>query len=86
MPESHLRGPALVQPPSGPVYRVARSSGPLAPSRIAAQEALATRALSAKMAEELADLGVEVLDVANVRGPNRLISRAASSWAYYARD
>lgn len=42
--------------------------------------------LSAKMAEELADLGVEVLDVGNVRGPNRLITRAASSWAYYAQD
>lgn len=170
MPESHLRGPALVQAPLGPVYRVARSSGPLEPSRIAAEDALATRAgnrfdvvgggviycgttvkgcfaetiarfrpsakmrvllaqedpgfvtcggvpqnwrdqrtivaasiadslpfvdiddpithefLSAKMAEELADLGVEVLDVGNVRGPNRLITRAASSWAYYAQD
>lgn len=170
MPESHLREPALVAAPSGPVYRVARATATLEPSRIAAEDALATRAgnrfdvvgggviycgttvrgcfaetvarfrpsakmraiigqedpgfvacggvpqnwrdqrsivaasiadslpfvdiddpitheyLNAKMAEELADLGVEVLDVGNVRGPNRLITRAAASWAYYAMD
>lgn len=170
MPESHLSGPALVQAPPRPVYRVARSANPLEPSRIAAEDALATRAgnrfdvagggviycgsgvrgcfaetvarfrpstkmralmeqedpgfvtcggvpqnwrdqrtivaasiadslpfvdiddpvtheyLSATMADELADLGVQVLDVGNVRGPNRLITRAASSWAYYAQD
>lgn len=170
MPESHLRGPAVVQPPPRPVFRVARSDVPLEPSKIAAEDALATRAgnrfdvvgggviycgtnvkgcfaetisrfrpsakmralmeqeepgfvtcggvpqnwrdqrtivaasiadslpfvdidnpvtheyLSAKLADELVDLGVDVLDVGNVRGPNRLITRAASSWAYYAQD
>lgn len=159
-----------MQPPPGPVFRVGRSSGPLEPSRIAAEDALATRAgnrfdvvgggviycgttakgcfaetvarfrpsakmralmaeqdpgfvtcggvpqnwrdqrtivaasiadslpfvdidspvtheyLNAKMADELADLGIETLDVGNVRGPNRLITRAASSWAYWAED
>lgn len=157
-------------PPPGLVYRVGRSTGPLEPSRIAAEDALATRAgnrfdvvgggviycgsdakgcfaetvarfrpspkmrdlmaqedsgfvtcggvpqnwrdqrtvvsasiadplpfvdiddpvtheyLNAKMAEELADLGVETLDGGNVRGPNRLITRAAASWAYWAVD
>ena len=38
------------------------------------------------MAGELADLGIETLDVGNVRGANRLITRAASSWAYWAQD
>jgi RES domain len=159
-----------VAPPSRPVYRVGRSKEPLRPSRIAAEDALATRAgnrfdvvgggviycgtnvkgcfaetvarfrpspkmrdlmehedpgfvtcggvpqnwrdqrtivaasmadplpfididnpitheyLNAKMAGELADLGVETLDVGNVRGANRLITRAASSWAYWAED
>lgn len=42
--------------------------------------------LNAVMAEELADLGVETLDIGNVRGPNRLITRAASSWAYWAEN
>ncbi|MHA7655157.1 RES family NAD+ phosphorylase [Mycobacterium sp. ML2] len=42
--------------------------------------------LNARMAGELADLGVETLDVGNVRGANRLITRAASSWAYWAED
>jgi hypothetical protein len=42
--------------------------------------------LNAVMADELADLGVETLDVGNVRGPNRLITRAASGWAYWAEN
>lgn len=170
MAESHLERPALVFPPSEPVYRVARSNAPLEASRIAAEDALATRAgnrfdvvgggviycgtgvkvcfaetvarfrpsakiraimeqeepgfvvcggvpqnwreqravisatiadplpfididdpvtheyLNAKMADELADLGVATLDGGNVRGPNRLITRAAASWAYWAED
>lgn len=168
MAESHLKEPALVAAPPGPVYRVGRNGDPLRPSRIAAQDALATRAgnrfdvvgggviycgthvkgcfaevvarfrpspkmrtlmeqedagfvtcggvpqnwrdqrtvvaasiadalpfvdidnpitheyLNAKMAAELTDLGVDTLDVGNVRGANRLITRAASSWAYWA--
>ncbi len=160
----------MVVAPSRPVFRVGRSGNPLRPSRIAAEDALATRAgnrfdvvgggviycgtnvkgcfaetvarfrptpkmrelldqedagfvtcggvpqdwraqrtivaasiadalpfvdidhpvtheyLNAKMAGELADLGVETLDVGNVRGANRLITRAASSWAYWAED
>ena len=170
MAESHLQGPALVLPAPGLVYRVGRLAGPLDPSRIAAEDALATRAgnrfdvvgggviycgteargcfaetvarfrpsakmralmqqedsgfvacggvpqnwrdqrtvvsvrivdplpfididhpvtheyLNAKMADELAGLGVETLDVGNIRGPNRLVTRAAASWAYWAED
>jgi hypothetical protein len=165
---SHLAGPALVSPPPGPLYRVARCSGPLEPSRIAAEDALQPRAgnrfdvpgggvvycgtsvracfaetlarfrptakmrslmkhqdrefvvcggvpsdwreqrtivtanlmdplpfvdvddpvtheyLTTVMADELAGFGVDVLDVDTVRGKNRLLTRAMSSWAYWA--
>lgn len=167
---SHLAGPKLVEPPPTPLYRVARCSGPLKPSWIAAEDALQPRAgnrfdvvgggviycgtnvvvcfaetlaryrptakmralmknvdpgfvvcggvpqdwreqrtivtvnlidplpfvdvddpvtheyLTAVMADELTAFGVDVLDVDTVRGKNRLITRAMSSWAYWAVD
>lgn len=170
MAPTHLDSPALVHPPPRPLFRVGRKSGPLEPSRIAAADALASKAgnrfdvigggviycgttvkicfaetigrfrpsakiravmededpgfvvcggvpqdwrdqrtivdvnladplpfididdpttheyLNAAMASELASLGVTTLDVGNVRGPNRLITRAASSWAYWAEN
>ncbi|MDT5366601.1 MAG: hypothetical protein QOC62_1032 [Mycobacterium sp.] len=42
--------------------------------------------LTAVMADELEGFGVEFLDVDTVRGKNRLITRAMSSWAYWAAD
>lgn len=42
--------------------------------------------LNSVMADELSGLGVETLDVGNVRGANRLITRAAASWAYWAEN
>ncbi|RIR81952.1 RES domain-containing protein [Mycobacteroides abscessus] len=167
---SHLDGPALISPPPGCVYRVARSSDPLYPSRIAPEDALQSKGnrfdvlgggiiyfgttvrgcfaetvsryrptatmrklvnsagdqgfvvcggvpkdwrdqrtivearlidplpfididhpqtheyLTEAIADELSGLGVSTLDVGNIRGHNRLITRAASSWAYWAND
>ena len=42
--------------------------------------------LTAAMAPLLAGLGVPQLDVADVRGRDRLLTRAIASWAYAARD
>ena len=38
------------------------------------------------MAPELGGLAVDQLDVATVRGSNRLITRAVAAWAYAASD
>lgn len=40
--------------------------------------------LTTVMADELAGFGVDVLDVDTVRGKNRLLTRAMSSWAFWA--
>jgi hypothetical protein len=42
--------------------------------------------LTSQMASELAALGLSVLDVAAVRGPNRHVTRAIASWAYAATN
>lgn len=42
--------------------------------------------LTNELAEELRSLSVDQIDVAVVRGPNRLVSRAMSSWAHAAFD
>lgn len=38
--------------------------------------------LTTELADRLTPLGVTVLDVAQVRGPNRLITRAIATWAF----
>ena len=43
-------------------------------------------ALTTAMATELVDLGEGVIDVASVRGRNRLLTRAIASWAFDQRD
>ena len=40
--------------------------------------------LTTELADELAELEVGVLDVAAVRGPNRLITRTIATWAFQA--
>lgn len=42
--------------------------------------------LTSAMAPQLDALGVSVLDVATVRGPNRAVTRAISTWIYAATD
>ncbi|TDS82322.1 hypothetical protein EV640_1189 [Nesterenkonia aurantiaca] len=42
--------------------------------------------LSSAMAAELVDLGEGVIDVASIRGRNRLLTRAIASWAFDQRD
>lgn len=42
--------------------------------------------LSSAMAAELVELGEGVIDVASVRGRNRLLTRAIASWAFEQRD
>lgn len=42
--------------------------------------------LTTAMAAELVDLGEGVIDVASVRGRNRLLTRAIASWAFDQRD
>ena len=42
--------------------------------------------LTAAMAPPLAALGVPQLDVSDVRGRDRIVTRAIASWAYAARD
>ena len=50
-------------------------------------EALPTHEfLTSAMAEDLAQLGVGVLDVSHVRGSNRIVTRAIAAWAYSAQD
>ncbi|EPR75856.1 hypothetical protein ADILRU_1816 [Leifsonia rubra CMS 76R] len=38
------------------------------------------------MASTLDALGIANLDIATVRGPNRLLTRAIAEWAYSAKD
>lgn len=42
--------------------------------------------LTSSMAPQLDALGVSVLDVAALRGPNRAVTRAVSTWIYAATD
>lgn len=42
--------------------------------------------LTAELSETLARIGVGALDVAHVRGPNRVLSRAIAAWAFEATD
>lgn len=42
--------------------------------------------LTSAMAPQLDALGVSVLDVATLRGPNRAVTRAISTWTYAATD
>jgi hypothetical protein len=42
--------------------------------------------LTQKMAEQLSALGVGNLDVATVRGPSRLLTRAIAAWAFAQED
>lgn len=42
--------------------------------------------LTAAMAEQLEELGVQALDVSVVRGPNRLLTRAIAKWVYTRVD
>ncbi|PRZ34799.1 RES domain-containing protein [Antricoccus suffuscus] len=50
-------------------------------------EAAATHTfLTGQLAAELTTLGINELDVAAVRGPNRLVTRLVAGWAYTASD
>ena len=50
-------------------------------------EAAATHTfLTGQLAADLTALGVNELDVAAVRGPNRLVTRLVAGWAYAASD
>lgn len=42
--------------------------------------------LTSELSDEFQRLGIERLDSSNVRGPNRLLTRAIASWAYTRVD